>query len=378
MTHVTPDDNSTILLDDDNDQSSFLLCDEILWEDDDHMSPVPLPSSSSNVGNHRNNDRHHVNHHVNNNNNNIINNDNSSIHPAVTKQDIKHSFDTYLQRETNHMITPEYITRLQSDRFLTDWRLKAIRWFLHCQRRFNLGIGSVFKALNYIDRFVDMNKCHGWSYWMMELLSLASFSIAIKFCETCPPSLREIQEGGLEYCFEAKLVQKMEMKILKCLGWEVNSVTPFSYVELIEWEVSRNFKPAFPRSRLDDILVASSLDVKLLQYRPCVIAMSGVRCILEDEDSLSHITTFIPTDQQENVQSCYMILQEILSGNQQKSKILQPTRNPCSPDTVLTGVAAIPIHEEEIDLSFIDEQPAMIKRKRDVGDGRVKKKYKNM
>ncbi|KAI3811800.1 hypothetical protein L1987_21532 [Smallanthus sonchifolius] len=315
----------------------FLLCDEV-W---DTMSPVP---SSDSPHDHHIQPNHH--HH------------NNLIHRIM---DFKHSFDTYVQKEIKYMTGSGYVNRLQSNHFVTDCRLKAIRWFIHCQRRFNFCIGTVFNALNYVDRFFDMNKCHGWSYSMMELLSLASLSIAIKFGETCPPSLREIQEG-LEYCFEAKLIQKMELKVLRSLGWELNSITPYSYVELIEWELNNQFKP-IARTRLDEILLASSLDAKLLAYRPCVIAISGLKCILEDENSLSHITSFIPEDQKQNIESCYNMMQEILVGH----------HNPSSPDTVLTKELQVPIHVEQIDLSFIDGQPAtndnLIKRNRRVDDG---------
>ncbi|KAI3804152.1 hypothetical protein L1987_32325 [Smallanthus sonchifolius] len=319
----------------------FLLCDEV-W---DIMSPVPS-SDSRPLDDHIDQPNHR-------------NNLDNSIHRIV---DFKHSFVAYVQKEIKYMTGSGYVNRLQSNQFVANCRLKAMRWFIHCQRRFNFCIGSVFNALNYVDRFIDMNKCHGWSHSMMELLSLASLSIAIKFGETCPPSLHQIQEG-LEYSFESNLIQKMELKILRSLGWELNSITPYSYVELIEWELNNQFKPLV-RSRLDEILLASSLDAKLLAYRPCVIAISGLKCILEDENSLSHITRFIPEDQKQYIQSCYTMMQEILVTHQ----------NPSSPDTVLTKeYLQGPIHVEQIDLSFIDGPPAtndnLINRKRRVDDG---------
>ncbi|KAD3336214.1 hypothetical protein R6Q59_028556 [Mikania micrantha] len=325
------------------DDHQFLLCDEV-WD----MSPVDSACSSNGYT-----PRKHG------------NNVDNSMNP-ITKQDFEHLFDAYVQKEIKYMTGLGYINLLQTNHSVAICRLKAINWFIHCQRRFNFCIGSVFKALNYLDRFIDMNKCHGWSYWMMELLSLASLTIAIKFGETCPPSLREIQEG-LEYCFDAKLIQKMEMKILKSLGWELNSVTSCTYAQLIECELHNHLK-LVGRSRLHEILLASSLDVKMLEYRPCVIAMSGLRCVLEDEQCLSHITSFIPKDQTQNIQSCYNKMQEILVGCEKS----ESNRNPSSPDTVLTKELQVAMNDAQIDLSFIDE-PAMkdsnmIKRKRVMED----------
>ncbi|MFS8001617.1 putative cyclin [Helianthus anomalus] len=312
----------------------FLLCDEA-WD----MSPVSSSSYS------------HSQHDY------ALRNRDNIIHP-ITQHDIKHSFDTCVQKEVKYMTGLGYINLLESNGFVAECRLKAIHWFVHRQRRFNFCIGTVFSAVNNVDRFIDMNKCHGWSYWMMELLSLAALSIAVKFGETCPPTLHEIQEG-LEYCFEVKLVQKMEMKILKSLGWEVNAITPFSYVELIEWELKQHFKP-INRFRLDEILTASSLDFKLLDYRPCVIAVSAFKCILEDEICLSHITSFIPTDQKKKIQPCYNKMQEILVGYL-KSDL---NRNPSSPDTVLTKELQVPISMEQMDLSFMDGPATKEKLKR--------------
>ncbi|KAK1426998.1 hypothetical protein QVD17_15680 [Tagetes erecta] len=310
------------------DTDGFLLCDEV-WD----MTPL-IPSSI----------HHHMNHDHDHDHDNVVD---ASSH-VLSKQDVKHLFDTYLCKEMKYMTGSGYVKFLESNTFVSERRLKAINWFIHSQRRFNFCIGTVFNAVNYVDRFIDMNKCHGWSYWMMELLSLTCLSIAIKFNETCPPSLREIQEG-LEYCFEPKLIQKMELKVLKSLGWELDSITPYTYVELIDCELNREFKP-FARSRLDEILLASSLDVKLLEYRPCVIAISGLKCIIEDEHCLSHITNFIPEEQEKNIQSCYNMIQEILVGY----------ANPSSPDTVLTKELQVAINEGQIDLSFMDE-PAMMK-----------------
>nr|XP_043608907.1 putative cyclin-D7-1 [Erigeron canadensis] len=251
------------------------------------------------------------------------------------------------------MTGPGYIDFLESNAFVSTCRFKAIQWFIHSQRRFNFCMGTVFKAVNYVDRFIETNQCNGWSYWMMELLSLASLSIAIKFGETCPPSLHEIQDG-LESCFEASLIQKMELKILRSLGWELNSITPHSYVELITWELSSVMRPFVVdnlSSRLNDVLLASSLDVKSLVYRPSVVAMSGLKCVLEDEECLSYITTFIPQDQQlENLQSCYELMQEILVRCRKQP---DANGNPSSPDTVLIK-EQVAIYEEQVDLSFID------------------------
>ncbi|KVI03383.1 Cyclin-like protein [Cynara cardunculus var. scolymus] len=233
-------DNKNGFLEDSNE---FLLCDEV-WD----VSPVPVPSNSSRRPPFDHDDQTQKLY------------GNNSVQP-ITKEDCERSFDTYLRKEMKYMPESGYKNFLESNRFVASCRCKAIQWFIHSQRRFNFYIGTVYNAVNYIDRFICIHQCPGWNHWMMELLSVASLSIAIKFGETGPPSLHEMQEG-LEYCFEAKLIQRMELKIMDSLGWELNCVTPHSYVESITWELSSVIKPyVLDRltSRLNDDLLASSL-----------------------------------------------------------------------------------------------------------------------
>ncbi|XP_071687331.1 putative cyclin-D7-1 [Rutidosis leptorrhynchoides] len=335
-------------MDDTNDQ--FLMCDEV-WD----MSPVTSYGSY--------NDAYEYDHHMHRKNNHI---DDNSIHP-ITKHEVEHWFDTCLRKELKYMAGSEFVNILESNRFVSNCRMKAFQWFIQSQRRFNCCMGTVFKGMNYLDRFIDSNQCNGWSNWMMELLSLGCLSIALKFGETCPPSLHEIQDG-LEYNYEPRLVQKMEMKILKVLRWELNSITPHTYVELINWELKSILKPLVLddlSSRFNDVVLASSLDVKMLRYRPSVIAMSGLKCVVvkDQEYCLSHITSFIPTGQEKNLQSCYKTMQEILV----RSHKLEANGNPSSPDTVLAK-EPVTIREQQVDLCFIDgpatDMMNKLKRKR--------------
>ncbi|CAI9287547.1 unnamed protein product [Lactuca saligna] len=332
------------------DANDFLLCDEV-WD----MSPVIEHTRQHHKPKEMNTLVHHI-----------------------TKEDCERSFANCLRKEMKYMLGSGYVNLLECNPFVATCRFKAIQWLIHSHRRFNFCVGTVLNAVNYVDRFIYINKCHGWNYLMMELLSVASLSIAIKFGETSPPSLNEIQEG-LEYSFEVKLIQRMELRILESLGWELNSITPHSYVELIVWELNSYFKNHLVldelSSRLNDLLLASSLDYKFLKYRPCVIVMSGLRCVLEDflqltyQDCLSHISNFIPPDQTENLQTCCKMMQETLV----RCCKSEANGNPSSPDTVLIK-EQVAIFEEQIDLSLIDgsnlqKKKNLVKRKREEDDG---------
>nr|GEW71043.1 hypothetical protein [Tanacetum cinerariifolium] len=328
-----------------DETNEFLLCDEV-WD----MSPVASFDSLHDHA-HQNDDCVE-----------------KLIH-TTTNQDCERTFETYLRKEIKYMTRPGYVNFLESNHFVSSCRFKAIQWFIHSQSRLSFGIQSLFNAVNYVDRFIEINQCHGWSHWMMELLSLASLTIAIKFGETGPPILHKIQEG-LEYCFEARLIQKMEFKILECLNWEVNSTTPHSYVELISWKLGSIMNPFAVdelSSSLNNILLSSLLVVKMLGYQPSVIFKSGLIRVLEDlypssyHEYISHIVGFFPPDQKENLESCNEIIQQIgVTSTKPHAK-----GDPSSPDTVLTK-EQVAIYEDQVDLSFI-HGPAVsnkLKRKR--------------
>ncbi|XP_059428657.1 putative cyclin-D7-1 [Corylus avellana] len=111
----------------------------------------------------------------------------------MTKEDSEEALAIYLEKEISYMPEDNYVGHLRSENF-TSARYRATQWLFRSRSRLNLSFGTAFNAVNYLDRFISMNQCNGWSYWMVELLSVACLSVASKFCETCTPTLHEIQE----------------------------------------------------------------------------------------------------------------------------------------------------------------------------------------
>ncbi|MBA0781765.1 hypothetical protein Gotri_002655, partial [Gossypium trilobum] len=111
----------------------------------------------------------------------------------TTKEDSEQALVICLKKEFSYMPEAGYLDYLQSKN-LVFARFRAVQWLIKTCTRLNLSIGTVFNAVNYLDRFLSMSQCHGWKHWMMELLSVACLSIAAKFNETSLPSLDELQE----------------------------------------------------------------------------------------------------------------------------------------------------------------------------------------
>ncbi|TKY63314.1 Cyclin-D7-1 protein [Spatholobus suberectus] len=190
-------------------------------------------------------------------------------------EEFKEAFTVCLEKEVPCMPEPDYTKYLHSNNLIFP-RCRVIQWFIKCRSRFNLSFGTVFFAVNYLDRFVSICQCNDWEYWMLELLSIACLSIAIKFNEMSSLSLHEIQVEGLDYSFQSNVILKMELIILKALGWRLNSVTSYSFVEMLDVDFLENHLYEKLISRVTELLVQATLDQKMLEFRPSIVGISAL------------------------------------------------------------------------------------------------------
>ncbi|PHT99357.1 hypothetical protein BC332_31700 [Capsicum chinense] len=234
-----------------------------------------------------------------------------------TKEDCEEAFEILLDKEMSYMPKPGYVKLIKENFFIENARFKSIHWLIK-----------------------------GWSYWMFELLSIACLSVASKFHETSPPQLLELQMEGVENLFESAMIQRMELALLETLGWRLNSPTPYSYIELLQWNINPlklSLLQDFT-SRVNELLLGILLDAKFLEFRPCVIAQSAVTCISEDlslliEDScFNNFTGLIPQDQKDDLSKCQRMMykQFLIEEFQELVTCGGFYCGPSSPVTVLT------------------------------------------
>ncbi|KAK9289988.1 hypothetical protein L1049_008150 [Liquidambar formosana] len=298
----------------------------------------------------------------------------------MTRADCEQAFGVCIQKELHYMPQPGYVKLLQSYDLIIA-RLRVVHWLIRSRSRLNLSFGTVFMAANYLDRFISMNQCRGWKYWMVELLSVACLSVASKFNETSTPPLHEIQMEDLDHSFQSNTIQQMELMLLQALEWRLGSTTAYSYVELLIWNIE-SLKPHLHEevtTRVTELLLGALLDSKLLEFRPCVIAVSALRCGLEElvpSTCAAHLTynaRLIPEDQKDDLVQCHKIME---------AGMVDPLYNliarghshycPSSPVTVLL-TERIDIYDFHVDLSLFkmpagsnaDLESRRKKRKRD-------------
>ncbi|XP_058209122.1 putative cyclin-D7-1 [Rhododendron vialii] len=235
----------------------------------------------------------------------------------TTKEDCREAFEICLQKELSYMPESGYRDHLQSSG-LSLARFRAMLWLAKSQSRLNLSCQSVFNAANYFDRFLSSKQCKGWKYWMFELLAIACLSVASKFGETAHP-FHEIQMEDLDHSFQSNLIQWMELTLLKTLGWRLGSVTAYSYIELLMSnfiDTLSSFLLGELTTRVNELLLGALSDSELVEFRPCTIAISAVKCVIKElelpstaNSHLAYINSLIPGDQKDDIIKCHKILE---------------------------------------------------------------------
>ncbi|GMJ03128.1 CYCLIN D7;1 [Hibiscus trionum] len=279
----------------------------------------------------------------------------------TTKEDSEQAIVICLEKELSYMPEPGYLEYLQSND-LVFARFRAVQWLIKTCSRLNFCIGTVFRAVNYLDRFISMSQCRGWKNWMVELLSIACLSIASKFNETYLASFDELQLEDLEHCFQWSTIQQMELMVLQALKWRLGSTTTYSYTELITSNIICDLNYYLHKELINQVnktLLKAILDFKLLPYPPSLVAVSALWCNLEElipssyDVHLTKIMKLINQDHEDDIMACRRIMKEWLVRPFCNLKISEQNSHYCpsSPVTVLL-VERIDIDDCRVDLSL--------------------------
>ncbi|XP_019186502.1 PREDICTED: cyclin-D4-2-like [Ipomoea nil] len=218
---------------------------------------------------------------------------------AAARNDFEEAVGFLVEKEMRYMPKPGYVNHLQSNTLIYHARYKAIRWIIQAQKRLNnVSLESVFYAANYLDRFISLDKCQGWSCCTFDLLSLACLYVASKFNETNPPSLPALQMEGVGHPpFGSNMIVQMEMKLLQALEWKLLSTTTYSYLQLTMETLQDEFN-----TRATHMLLQTLLDPKFVEFRPSLVAESVVRFTLDpQEKDKQYFSALIPQVEKDDI-----------------------------------------------------------------------------
>ncbi|ESW06049.1 hypothetical protein PHAVU_010G015500 [Phaseolus vulgaris] len=233
---------------------------------------------------------------------------------SYENKEFEEAFTLYLEKEASSLPEHNYAKYLHSNNLFLP-RCRVIQWLVKCGSHFNLSFGTVFLAVNYLDRFVSICQSNDWKYWMLELLSIACLSVAIKFNEKSPLSLHEIQVEGLNYSFQSSVILKMELILLKALGWHLNSVTTYSFVEMLDIHFFQSHLYQKLISPATQLLLQATLDQKMVEFRPSTVAISALWCSLDQlypptaDSYIAYILRLLSQTQKDDIIKCHELMQ---------------------------------------------------------------------
>ncbi|KAK9123925.1 hypothetical protein Sjap_013527 [Stephania japonica] len=253
--------------------------------------------------------------------NNIIYMGSSSSH-LVDQGSLNTQLLDCLEREATYMPEREYVEGLRNSPQLVHARSRAINYFIKCRSRLNFVAETVFYAVNYFDRFVSKKGSEVVStVALVELLSIACFSLAAKFNEISGPQLQDFQMAGghdMENTFQSGEIRRVELRVLETLQWRLRCTTAYSYLEVLSTLLNMNSLRLQLQialiARMSELILPTLYDPKFVEFKPCVVAASALRCGLEEvlpSKSNFYLSTLINLiNHKEEIENCYKVMEE--------------------------------------------------------------------
>ncbi|KAF5750916.1 putative cyclin d [Tripterygium wilfordii] len=118
---------------------------------------------------------------------------------------------------------------------------------------------------------------------------------------------------GLDHSFDTSMIRRMELKLLQELGWQMNSTTPYSYLEILLPVLDIDSDQLTDRAT--EFLLGALLGI-FVEYQPSTLAVSALWCSLEEyAPSITNITNLFNEDQKDDLMKCHSMM-EAKSMNQ--------------------------------------------------------------
>ncbi|KAK1417517.1 hypothetical protein QVD17_26646 [Tagetes erecta] len=170
-------------------------------------------------------------------------------------------------------------------------RKQAVEWILKVKSHFGFTHLTAIVAINYVDRFVSSFCFQEPCPWMMQLLAVTCLSLAAKLEQTQVPSLLDLQVDDTNYLFHPKNIQKMELLVMTTLNWNMNPITPISFLVHIitrlglNTHLHRDFV-----DKCEDLILFLVSDSRFVGYKPSVVATAAMLHVLDQQvDFFNHV-----------------------------------------------------------------------------------------
>ncbi|KAF1859032.1 hypothetical protein Lal_00000856 [Lupinus albus] len=244
-------------------------------------------------------------------------------------------------------------------------RVDAINWIFKTRTALGFYFQTAYLSVTYFDRFLSNRSVDNGEYWAIRLLSVACLSLAAKMEECNVPFLLEYQSEG--YCFENKVIQRMELLVLTTLQWNMAIVTPLAFLPYFITKLCNETPPCNILSNTMQLIFTLMKEVNLMDHRPSVIAAAATLLAVDQQLTteavklkMSSIHQYIFLDPKD-IFACYNQIRSLYSGKTRRGKLVHSS-GPSSP------IQSRPIGMIE---SSLVTSVAMTKRRRlTVNDGK--------
>ncbi|KAG6473271.1 cyclin-D1-1-like isoform X1 [Zingiber officinale] len=225
-------------------------------------------------------------------------------------------------------------------------RRDAVDWILKVRACYRFRPLTAYLAVIYVDRFLASHRLQQ-NGWALQLLSVACLSLGAKMEETLVPTLLDLQVEDAKFIFEPRTVLRMELLVLTALDWQLQTVSPFSFVDFFACKIDSSGKRArVLASKATQIILAAMREIDTASHSPSALAAAAVICVINETQDLAVVNPTIAATwciglTEERISNCYRIMQQAVVERRlsKSSLILSQQRVPCPSkrDSVLTS-----------------------------------------
>ncbi|KAL4585148.1 hypothetical protein LXL04_009763 [Taraxacum kok-saghyz] len=233
-------------------------------------------------------------------------------------QDLQQSI---FSMESDHL--PLLNSDLDSDHHLRQQIINLISIF---SQKLNHPFVS-YLAINYFHRFHAVHSIPGDKPWILKLVAVSCVSLAFKMIR----GDSEVQKDG-ELMFDIGILERMEFMILGALQWRMRSITPFAFINFFfsffkfgtasfhdncnaDDDVHYHHHQAL-KDRATEIIFKAQIDLKLIGFKPSLIAASALLCACHELSPLqfpyfkNSISSCSYVNEDE-LSKCHSVVQEV-------------------------------------------------------------------
>ncbi|CAL9047008.1 cyclin-D2-1-like [Musa acuminata AAA Group] len=246
---------------------------------------------------------------------------------AEFPDDSDESIAGFIEGEADYTPGFDYPARFRSNSLDSTSRREAVAWILKVSAYYRFQDLTPYLAVNYMDRFLASHRLPQ-NVWALQLLSVASLSLAAKMEETLVPTLLDLQIEGAEFVFEPRTIRRMELLVLGALGWRLRSVTPFTYMDFFACKLDPSGKSAtYLISCASSIILATLHDIEFLSHCPSSLAAAAIIRAAEDVADLALIDAGIAVSwciglTEDGIGNCYRLMRRVAEGAMLKNPLV--------------------------------------------------------